>query len=107
MRRFGIALVVVSVLLSLALPAFANESVPEFRDTFAQQSFSGNDGSLDFNDPWVEVGESNGPTSGFVWVWNHEYCEGAFCLKMGGAVMMPKATGSIAPSISAVRPAQS
>ena len=85
MRRFGIALVVVSVLLSLALPAFANESVPEFRDTFAQQSFSGNDGSLDFNDPWVEVGESNGPTSGFVWVWNHEYCEGAFCLKMGGS----------------------
>ena len=51
MKRFGFALVVVSDLLSTALPAFANVPLSEFLDTLGQQTFGGNDGSLDFNGP--------------------------------------------------------
>jgi hypothetical protein len=84
MKRTSTILATVVVSLSFALPAFAGQSIPEFLDTFAEQSYGGNDGSMDFNGPWIELGEANGPESGFVWVWDHEYCGGGYCLKMGG-----------------------
>jgi hypothetical protein len=85
MKRTGILLGGIAIVSTIAMPAFATEEIPEFYDTFAQQSFGGNDGSREFDGPWMEEGESNGPTSGFVWVWEHEYCGGGLCLKMGGA----------------------
>lgn len=41
-----------------------------FRDEFNARSFSGSNGSLPWPDPWQEVGESNGPTSGDIAVLN-------------------------------------
>ena len=84
MKRTSTILATVVVSLSFALPALAGEPIPEFLDTFAEQSYGGNDGSMDFNGPWIELGETNGPASGSVWVWDHEYCGGGYCLKMGG-----------------------
>jgi hypothetical protein len=84
MKRSSTILATVVVSLSFALPALAGQPIPEFLDTFAEQSYGGNDGSMDFNGPWIELGETNGPASGFVWVWDHEYCGGGYCLKMGG-----------------------
>jgi hypothetical protein len=85
MRRIGTVLSVMAVGWTLAVPALATQSIPEFYDTFAEQSYDGKDGTLDFDGPWIEKGENNGPTSGFVRVWPHEYCGGGYCLKMGGS----------------------
>jgi hypothetical protein len=84
MRRATIIVAAVVLSMSIALPVFAGQPIPEFLDTFAAQSYGGNDGSMDFNGPWIELGETNGPASGFVWVWDHEYCGGGYCLTMGG-----------------------
>jgi len=84
MRRATTIVAAVVLSMSVALPVFADQPIPEFLDRFAEQSYGGNDGSMEFNGPWIELGETNGPASGFVWVWDHEYCEGGYCLKMGG-----------------------
>jgi hypothetical protein len=84
MRRISTGLIVVAVIWSVALPAIAGKPAPEFYDTFQNQNYDGNDGSMAFEGPWMEVGENDGPISGVVWVWDHEYCNGGFCLKMGG-----------------------
>jgi hypothetical protein len=84
MKRLGTALVSLTVIWVLAAPASAGLLAPEFLDTFREQTFDGNDGYLDYNGPWVEVGEQYGPESGFVRVWDHQYCDGGYCLKMGG-----------------------
>ncbi|MDJ0747865.1 MAG: DNRLRE domain-containing protein [Woeseiaceae bacterium] len=39
-----------------------------FRDEFNTRSFSGDDGTLTWTGDWLEVGESNGPTSGDIQV---------------------------------------
>jgi hypothetical protein len=84
MRRISTAITVMAVVWAVALPAVAGQPAPEFYDTFQNQDYDGNDGSMAFEGPWMELGENNGPTSGIVWVWDHEYCNGGFCLKMGG-----------------------
>ncbi len=76
----GVALITAVV----ALPAFASAPESTFLDTFATQSYSGNDGTHNFSGPWTEVNEGNGPTAGDVSVSNHRYCDGAWCLKIGG-----------------------
>ena len=43
-----------------------------FRDEFNAQSFSGSDGTLSWTGDWLEVGESDGPTSGDVMVTDDE-----------------------------------
>jgi hypothetical protein len=70
---------------TLTFPALAGTIPPPFLDRFTQASYDGDDGALQYSGPWVEVGESNGPASGFVRVRDHEYCDGAFCLKIGGS----------------------
>ena len=84
MRRLVAFGSVVALFVMAAVPAAAGAPVETHVDSFTDQSFAGNDGTLNYNGPWVEIGESNGPSSGYVWVWDHEYCDGAFCLKMGG-----------------------
>ncbi|GMQ94105.1 MAG: hypothetical protein BMS9Abin12_1589 [Acidimicrobiia bacterium] len=86
MRRIIAPGMAALIIVIAALPALATTPTPNaiFLDKFTTQSFSGNDGTYDFAGPWLEISESNGPTSGFVWVWDHSYCDGAYCLKMGG-----------------------
>jgi hypothetical protein len=70
---------------TLTFPALAGTIEPPFLDRFTEPSYDGDDGTLRYNGPWIEVGESNGPSSGYVRATNHEYCDGAFCLKIGGS----------------------
>ena len=84
MRRAALLVGLTLLGTMIALPAFATTPDSTYLDTFGTQSFGGNDGDRDFSGPWIEMGESNGPTVGYVWVWDHPYCDGAFCLKMGG-----------------------
>jgi hypothetical protein len=85
MRRATTTLAALALIWTVALPATAGQPVPGFFDTFKQQTYGGNDGSKEFSGPWIEIGENDGPNSGFVWVWDHEYCSGGHCLKMGGS----------------------
>ena len=83
------SLVLVGVLGSLvtvwALPVAA-DTTATFADSFASQSFAGNDGDLAFAAPWQELGTPNGPEAGPVYVWADTHCAGGsgWCLKIGG-----------------------
>jgi len=66
------------------VPAGASSSPVTYKDSFKNQVYSGNDGSANFSDPWKEIGEANGPGFGVVYVWDHEYCKGNYCAKIGG-----------------------
>ncbi len=54
------------------------------RDEFLDISFSGSDGTLDWTGPWVELGESDGPSSGIVDVVTDIRCATDTCLHIGG-----------------------
>jgi hypothetical protein len=84
-RATTTTLAALALIWTVALPATAGQPVPGLFDTFKQQTYAGNDGSKEFSGPWIEIGENDGPNSGFVWVWNHEYCSGGYCFKMGGS----------------------
>lgn len=88
-RRAGLSAAAVvaglSTLVNIAGSAEAASEEVWYLDTFATQSFAGNDGSHRFAGPWKELGESDGPaTGGRVWVWPHEVCPEGTCLKIGG-----------------------
>lgn len=76
--------VTAALLVMIAIPALAGETTETHLDMFSAQGFGGNDGTLDYAGPWIEIGESDGPTSGYVRVWDHLYCDNALCLKVGG-----------------------
>lgn len=60
--------------------AFASETAT-YTDSFVNASFKGSDGSLEWDDPWVEVGESDGQGRGAVIAIRQEACpEGPICL---------------------------
>jgi len=84
MRKLALAATILTIAALTALPVLAGEVNGTYLDGFTSQTYGGNDGTLEFNGAWIEVGEADGPTSGNVWVWDHEYCDGEFCLKMGG-----------------------
>lgn len=84
--RASLLLAVIASLVGLwALPATADVT-DTMADRFASQSFSGNDGNVTFSGPWTELGESNGPNAGPVYVWADPHCAGGsgWCLKIGG-----------------------
>jgi len=85
MRRILVITGVALITAVVALPAFAKASESTFLDTFATQSYNGNEGTRNFKGPWREINEGNGPTTGDVSVANHPYCDGAWCLKIGGS----------------------
>jgi len=85
MRRPFTFVGALALFVMIAIPAFADETKETYVDMFSAQSFAGNDGTLDYDGPWIEISESDGPTSGYVRVWDHAYCDGALCLKIGGA----------------------
>jgi hypothetical protein len=94
MKRATLLVAATLLAVVVAIPGIA--AVPEatYLDTFGAQGFSGNNGDADFDGPWVEIGESNGPTVGYVWVWDNSYCDGAFCLIMGGIDEEAAGTGA-------------
>lgn len=59
------------------------------QDRFNSDSFSNNDGNENWSNSWTELGESNGPNSGNVWVYNN-------ALEIGGAgfLLATNITGS-------------
>lgn len=93
MRRLITLAGTVALVVMIAFPAFAGNLDEEFLDMFSSQSLAGNDGTIDYSRPWVEIGESDGPTSGFVQVTNQPFCDGEFCLKIGGADNSTKGHG--------------
>ena len=85
MRRMIAPTIACLLLAAAALPALA--AAPNrttFLDKFSTQSYAGNDGTAEFEGPWIEILESNGPKLGPVWVAKDPSCLGGFCLKMGG-----------------------
>ena len=93
MRRAALLIAVILLAAVVALPALAADPGATYLDTFDAQGFSGNDGDTDFAGPWIEINESNGPLIGYVWVWDHPFCDGSFCLMMGGIDKEAAGTG--------------
>ncbi len=53
------------------------------RDEFNAISYSGNNGTADWTGDWIEVGESNGPSSGFLRVVSTPFCTVGNCMRLG------------------------
>ena len=85
MRRLLGGLVVV-LLLSTVPAVTAAGSTEDYADHFEDGGYSGNDGSLDFDAPWTEFGESDGPNSGRVRVVGSG-CSGK-CLVLDGESLL-------------------
>lgn len=81
MRRIA-AITLASLLASVALStsALAESDHGDYRDDFKNTSYAGDDGSLDWGGPWIEVGESDGPDTGAVYVMDDALCAGNKCL---------------------------
>ncbi|MEE8457417.1 MAG: hypothetical protein V3S28_05160 [Acidimicrobiia bacterium] len=93
MRRLITLAGSVALVVTIALPAFAGNLDETYLDRFSAQNLTGNDGTTDYSGPWIEIGESDGPTSGYVQVTNQPFCDGEFCLKIGGADNSTKGHG--------------
>lgn len=87
MRKvLGILLVAVAMLPALIAGATEGETTKEtYKDYFDTVSYSGNNGSLQWSGPWVEEGESDGPSSGYVQVVSSG-CSGK-CLEIKGGLL--------------------
>jgi len=88
MKRTGIwaLLLLVASTALLAAPRGAAEAATTawtyYKDKFVERDYDGNDEPGHFSTDWIEVGEANGPTKGFVSVSNHDYCY-VYCLQVG------------------------
>ncbi|MGH8958654.1 MAG: hypothetical protein ACRDVK_08250 [Acidimicrobiia bacterium] len=58
-------------------------TVVTYKDKFGSISFTGSDGTAAWAGPWLEIGESNGPSNGAVQVINHSHCATGNCLQIG------------------------
>lgn len=83
MSRWG-GCFLVTLLLIPALAAAAGSQ--DIRDDFKSVSFSGSDGSLPWAGSWVEIGESDGPTSGMIKVGSTN-CSNNNCLRVSGGLL--------------------
>ncbi|MGI9609051.1 MAG: hypothetical protein ACR2NL_02030 [Acidimicrobiia bacterium] len=82
MRKVLGTATVVAMVMSLASVALAGSGTfGEYRDEFKDGTFSGSVGSLDWSDdPWLEIGESDGYGAGAVHVDSEGDCVGSNCL---------------------------
>ncbi|GMQ85213.1 MAG: hypothetical protein BMS9Abin07_0778 [Acidimicrobiia bacterium] len=55
-----------------------------YKDKFSERDYDGNNAEGNFSSDWIEVGEANGPVKGFASVTGHTYCQGDYCLQIGG-----------------------
>jgi len=90
MRRRAIDAAVLGTVVMLltatwVLPALAESLTVTFSDHFDTQSYSGNNGTKPFATDWIEFGEKDGAGSGLLRVYNHTFCDGDWCFKMGGS----------------------
>ncbi len=76
MRRFA-AILTVAAMMIPAVAAMAGE-YGEYRDDFKDISYSGNDGSLNWNGPWYDSEDQN-PSTGVIHV-GDGLCQGNKCL---------------------------
>jgi hypothetical protein len=77
-----------ALLLSVAawmVPATAGETEDRtFSDHWDTGSYSGNDGTHDFDGPWSEVGDDGSSSTGYVHTYSHAHCAaGKSCLWIG------------------------
>jgi hypothetical protein len=81
MRRTLVASLVLAALIAFAPAALAESGHGEYRDEFKNPTYSGNDGSLTWDGPWAEIGEDDGPDTGWVHVMDEPpLCAGNKCL---------------------------
>lgn len=86
-RRWPITSYVAIVGVILALVSITGTALAisqTVRDEFLDISYSGSDGTLDWTGPWVELGESDGPSAGIVDVVTDIRCATDTCLRIGG-----------------------
>jgi hypothetical protein len=81
-RLLGVALAL--SLMAVTNSALASEEYGTYRDEFNAVKYSGSDGTLWWDQPWVEIGESDGPSAGAVHITPDEYCEDWQCLHIHG-----------------------
>lgn len=96
-RARGTGLILVTVLFAstvLAPIAFASGDQASYRDQFNTVSYSGNDGSLAWANPWSEIGDDNKPSQGVVQVVEDQYCAAGRCLRAGGGLLALDTVGA-------------
>ncbi|MCH8990759.1 MAG: hypothetical protein IIA44_03280 [Acidobacteria bacterium] len=76
---FGGFLVIPSGSVSAAVAQWVS-----YKDKFDERDYDGNNEDGKFSSDWIEVGEANGPVKGHASVTGHSYCQGAYCLQVGG-----------------------
>lgn len=69
----------------------ALQNTGSLADSFDTSSYEGNDGTMRFEGPWLEIGEADGPDSGVVRVVTTGGCESGPCLEIVGS---PEAHGA-------------
>lgn len=79
--------------IAVLLPALAvlGDTV-SYKDDFSEGGYSGNDGTYEFVSDWREIGESNGPGSGNVYVAEHN-CSSDECLQLAGPRLVAQQLG--------------
>ena len=80
-RRTGVMVCVAMLVLAAISPAIAGQP-GNYRDEFTAATYDGSDGSLDWDEAWVEVPLANGPLSGTIQVVSSD-CERSYCLRFG------------------------
>lgn len=85
MRR-PVAVAVVATILAITTTAVATEW-QSFKDTFESGGYAGDDGSLSWNGPWVEDGESTNPGAGAVRVVQQASCKSGRCVRVNAALI--------------------
>lgn len=97
MRR-ALAAMTVAAMMIAATAVLAATGVESYRDEFGAISYSGSDGTLDWGNPWKEIGENKNddPSSGAVQVVSHDFCVGDNCLRIGGeGLLLLSETGAM------------
>ena len=84
LTRVAVVSAFIPFAMSATSPALA-QSVDTMRDEFRSVSYGGNEGSATFNGPWIERGETDGPSSGALRVVASDRCAGGTgsCLYLG------------------------
>ncbi len=71
----------VCVICSLSIASTAEGAT--VRDDFDAISYSGNNGTVNWTGNWIEFGESNGPSAGFLQVVSAGFCTAGNCMRLG------------------------
>ena len=86
----GLMAVIAIVTLTVATSSVALADTATwtyYKDKFQERDYDGNDATGEFSTDWIEVGEANGPTKGYVTVSGHDYCFGDYCLQIGDGAL--------------------